>query len=174
MHIKIVDGKITQSTKFIPNTEYMLKLSNGQILSLAKDIGIKMESNGLVYNDIYYNLDSIKLIKIEDVANHLERPDEVTRVTSVIMDNFWRKSTSFPEPTTIDPSLVFTIAVVKAVKEYSKPRILDKKSSDRLLNDVRNLNACIDSKKEISIIVANRLLNAFGVNLKSLFKENLV
>ena len=174
MFIAIVDGKITKSKVFIPDANHMLKLPNNQIISLAKDVGIKVETNGIVYKDTYFDFSTIQVIKIEDVANHLERPEEITRVTSVVMENFWRKSTSLPDPASIDPSLVFTIAVVKAIKEYSKPRMLDRKTSDRLLNDVRNLNACIESNKEITVVIANRLLNAFGVNLKTLFKEELI
>ena len=57
MFLKYSNNKIGKSETFIPNTTHMLRLPDGQILTLDSDIGIRVESNG----DISYKYQSCSL-----------------------------------------------------------------------------------------------------------------
>lgn len=174
MFLKYGNKKIGKSETFIPNTTHMLKLPDGQILPMDIDIGIRVESNGdISYKDVVYKQTDIKVLPLSEVSNHLERPGTITRATEVVLNDFWRKRTSFPDPETVSDEIPFTKAIIKAIKIMSKPRPLDQKASDKLLNDVRNLNSCVDNNKEISLSVASRLLWSFGINFKDIFNDKI-
>lgn len=174
MFLKYSNNKIGKSETFIPNTTHMLRLPDGQILTLDSDIGIRVESNGdISYKDVVYKKDDIQVLPLSEVSNHLERPGTITRATEVVLNDFWRKRTSFPDPETVSDDIPFTKAIIKAIKIMSKPRPLDQKASDKLLNDVRNLNSCVDNNKEISLSVASRLLWSFGINFKDIFNDKI-
>lgn len=174
MFLKYNNNKIGKSETFTPNTTHMIKLPNNQILPMDYDVGIRVESNGdISYKDVIYKESEIQIIPLAEVSNYLERPGTITRVTEVVLNDFWRKRTSFPDPETVSDEIPFTKAIIKAIKVMKKPRPLDQKASDKLLNDIRNLNSCVDNNKEISISVASRLLWSFGINFKDIFNDKI-
>jgi len=95
----------------------MVKLPDGQILTLDQDIGIRVESNGdISYKDVIYKKDDLIVIPLEEVSSHLKRPGTITRATEVVLNDFWRKRTSFPDPETVSDEIPFTKAIIKAIK----------------------------------------------------------